>query len=318
MVLAIGFLLLVIKFIAYYLTRSTAILSDALESIINVAANGFALFSVYFASLPRDENHPYGHGKIEFLSAGFEGGLIFVAGIFIIYKAIYHFLFPQEIEELGTGIWLTASAGLVNFVMGNFLVRQGKQQNSITLIADGKHLISDTYSSIGLIAGLLIIYFTKIIWIDSLLAIFFAIVIMITGTKLLRKSFAGLMDEADKEILEQIIFILRKNKKANWIDIHNLRLQKYGSLLHIDCHLTLPWYENLKISHNEIKEVERLVNKNMGNRVEFSIHADPCVPTSCSICEVKLCSERKHHFQQSIPWTVENLVKNKMHQISKN
>ncbi|HMT28177.1 MAG TPA: cation diffusion facilitator family transporter, partial [Bacteroidia bacterium] len=126
-VLVISIFILLIKFLAWYLTHSNAILTDALESIVNVVAGSFALFSIYYASLPRDENHPYGHGKIEFLSAGFEGGLVFIAGILIIINSVYAFFQPVKIHSVETGVWLSAATGIINFVMGRFLVKKGNE-----------------------------------------------------------------------------------------------------------------------------------------------------------------------------------------------
>jgi len=312
-VLIISFLLVIFKFIAYFLTGSNAILTDALESIINVVAGGFALFSVYFSSFPKDENHPYGHGKIEFISAGFEGGLIFIAGIFIIGKAIYGLFNPYQLDQLYLGIIITGIAGVVNLFLGLFLVKRGKAYQSLTMQADGKHLLTDTYSSAGLVLGLIVIYFTNIYWLDHLLAIGFGSFILFTGYKLVRQSVAGLLDETDYETLEGIVEVLNHNRRDKWIDIHNLRVQKYGDLLHIDCHMTLPWYDNLEEVHKEVEAVEQLVNEKMRNQAELFIHADPCLPSSCPFCTIKDCPVRQHDFQERVSWKLDNLMLNKRH-----
>ena len=313
MVLIITFFLGAFKFFAYYLTNSNAILTDALESIINMVAGIFALFSIYFSSLPRDENHPYGHGKIEFISAGFEGGLILIAGLSMIGKAIYGFFHPTVLTELNVGIIITAAGGLINFGLGYYLVQVGKQNHSPTLTADGHHLLTDTYSSIALVIRLLIIQFTDLFWLDNFFTILFGIFILFTGYKLIRSSIAGLLDEADYETLETIINVLNEHRRDKWIDIHNLRVQKYGSRLHIDCHLTLPWYDELEEVHQEVEALEALVNEKMSNRVELFVHADPCRPTSCPICTLKNCPVRQHQFQERVPWKLENLLPNQQH-----
>jgi cation diffusion facilitator family transporter len=311
-----GFLLMTVKFFAYFITHSNAILTDALESIINVTAGGFALFSVYFSAQPKDKDHPYGHGKIEFLSAGIEGGLILVAGLLIIAKSIYNFFFPNELYSLDTGTILAGAAGFLNFIMGSFLVRTGRKHNSMILIADGKHLISDTVSSIGLILGLLLIIFTKQLWLDNVLAITFGAIIISTGFKLMKQSADNLLDKADEKKLSAVIGILEKGRTNKWIDIHNLRVQQYGAHLHIDCHLTLPWYYSLENTHREVKSLEKLVKENITGDVEFFIHADPCLPPlSCEICMLNECEERKADFVKKIPWSMDTLLGYGKHKI---
>ncbi|MBL0341703.1 MAG: cation transporter [Bacteroidetes bacterium] len=316
-VLIVSSILLIVKFTAWYLTHSNAILTDALESIVNVVAGGFALFSIYFASQPKDENHPYGHGKMEFLSAGFEGGLIFIAGIIIVGNSIYSLFQPIKLHALESGVWLSASAGIVNFLMGKILLAKGKKSNSLLMIANGKHLISDTISSVGLVAGLIVIWITGLNWLDQVIAILFAFFILKTGYGLLKNSITSLLDEADYEKLQLLIFELQNNRKEKWIDIHNLRVIKYGSNLHVDCHITLPWYEALESAHEEVTAVEKLIKKNLGSDVEFFIHSDPCItPNSCTICQIKACTFRKAAFKEKIEWNIQNMLPNKKHESS--
>jgi cation diffusion facilitator family transporter len=308
-------LLLALKFFAWYLTRSNAILTDALESIVNVVAGGFALFSIIYASRPRDEDHPYGHGKIEFISAGFEGALIFLAGGFIIYEAVKGFITPHDVKQADIGAYLTAFSGFCNFLMGYFLVTRGKKQNSALMIANGRHLLADMVSSCGLVVGLIAIYFTNLAWIDNLLAIIFGLYIFYTGFELVRESFGNLLDEQDQEKIAQLIRILNKNRRENWIDMHNLRILKYGSGLHVDAHITLPWYLSLEQAHDEVEAVERLVTKEIGAEMEFFIHADPCLPKSCPICSVQDCKVRKAIQVKKLEWTKENMLPDAKHTV---
>ncbi len=162
-----GIVLLVGKFGAYYLTNSVGILTDAMESIVNVVAGLISLYAIRLSAKPKDNDHPFGHGKIELISASIEGILIFGAGGIIIYEGIQRLFSPPEIQKLDIGIAVIAIAGVVNYILGWYSIRQGKKYDSIALVAGGKHLQSDTYSTIGLVAGLLILYFTKITWIDS-------------------------------------------------------------------------------------------------------------------------------------------------------
>ncbi len=311
----VSVLLLSVKFIAYYSTHSVSILTDALESIVNVAAGFIGLYSLYIAAKPRDKDHPYGHGKAEFLSAAVEGTLIGSAGAIILYKAIQTLINPVELYKIDYGIWLIAATALVNYIMGYFCLRTGKRNSSLALIASGRHLQSDTLSTVGIIAGLVLLYFTKLIWIDSVVAILFGIIIMITGYRILRKSIAGIMDEADTDLLDRFVGILNANQKENWIDLHNLRVIKYGSILHVDCHLTVPWYLNVHEAHKEIDALAALVRKEFGESLELFVHSDGCLPFSCRICEKTECPERKHQFEQKITWTLENISNNKKHEL---
>ena len=314
-VIAVSILLMAVKFFAWYLTGSIAILTDALESIINVVAGIFALISVYYASQPRDEDHPYGHGKIEYISAGFEGGLILIAGLSIITRAVYGFFHPHELRALDLGIYLSAGAGIVNFIMGYILVSRGKKLHSMILIADGRHLISDTISSIGVIVGLAIILLTGMVWLDNLVSILLGGVILFTGYKLIRQSLSDLLDQADYEKLEQLISIFNEHRRPQWIDIHNLRVLKYGSQLHVDAHLTLPWYLTLEQAHDEVVELQRIIKENMEGDIEFFIHADPCLEISCPVCSVENCNMRKAPHTKTVDWNVHNLLPDKKHKL---
>ncbi|MEG1762331.1 MAG: cation diffusion facilitator family transporter [Bacteroidales bacterium] len=210
-IVTISVLLLVGKFLAYFLTNSVGVLTDAMESIVNVVAGFISLYSLNMASRPKDKSHPFGHGKAELLSASIEGLLIMFAGGLIIFEGIRRLFDPAEIQKLDIGILIVAAAGLANYILGWYSILVGKRHHSMALIAGGKHLQSDTYSSIGLVVGLLLLYFTKISWIDSALALVFGSIILITGISILRKTSANLMDKADTEVLEQMVKSISKN-----------------------------------------------------------------------------------------------------------
>lgn len=312
-VAVISVLLLVIKFIAYYSTHSVAILTDALESIVNVAAGFIGLYSLYVAAKPRDGDHPYGHGKAEFLSAAIEGTLIGSAGAIILYKGIQHLLHPVELYKIDLGIWLVAITAIINFIVGYFCLRTGKMNNSMALMASGKHLQTDTWSTVGIITGLILLYFTGYKWIDSVVAILFAVFIIYTGYQIVRRSIAGIMDEADVKLLGRMVHILNANRKENWVDLHNLRVIKYGSVLHMDCHLTVPWFQNIHEAHREIDILAKMIRKEFGDSVELFVHSDGCLPFSCQICDKKECPERKNSFVRKIDWTLQNISQDKKH-----
>src|SRR5580692_431017 len=186
----IGTLLFFLKLTAYYLTQSVAVLTDALESTVNVIAGFIGLYSLHVAAKPRDEDHPYGHGKAEFLSAAVEGALVIMAGFIIVYEAIVNLIHPHPIQKLDKGIYIVAFTAVVNFIVGAICIRKGKQNNSMALQAGGRHLQSDTYSTIGIIVGLVIIWYTRLVWLDSIISIIFSGIILYTGYHILRRSVA--------------------------------------------------------------------------------------------------------------------------------
>jgi cation diffusion facilitator family transporter len=308
-----GTILMVAKFAAYFITSSNFVLTDAAESIVNVVASSFAFFSIYLSSRPRDFNHPYGHGKVEFFSVFLEGSLIGIAGIGIISKSVYSILSPRPIHDLLVGASIIAATGLVNGLLGYYMIQKGKELRSITLDADGRHLIADLVTSIGLVAGLLLMHFTKILILDSILSIIVGLYLVFSGYKLVRKSVSGLMDEADFQVVEDIVKILDDKRKEEWIDIHNLRAQKYGHELHIDCHMTLPNYFDLNRVHEEVSLVDKLINTEAHVKTELFIHADPCVPECCHYCSMPNCPIRSEPKRTTFKWTLENMVRNKKH-----
>jgi cation diffusion facilitator family transporter len=311
----IAVVLFFVKLAAWYLTGSLAILTDALESIVNIVSGLLGLYSLYLTAKPRDAGHPYGHGKVEFISAAVEGTLITVAGVIIIYKSIASFFEPHQIAKLDYGMVLLAATGIINYVAGIICERTGKKNNSLPLIAEGKHLKTDTYSTIGIFAGLILIYFTNTLWVDGAVALLFAVIIIFTGYKIVRTSIAGIMDEADIKLLNNLVDLLNKNRKENWIDLHNLRFIKYGSTLHCDCHLTVPWYLNVSEAHIEVESLAKLIRNEFGEAVEFFVHVDGCKEFSCKICYKQNCMVRKHDFEKKITWTIENISNDSRHAI---
>ncbi|MEO6904891.1 MAG: cation diffusion facilitator family transporter [Ginsengibacter sp.] len=308
-------ILFIVKLVAWFMTSSLAILTDALESIVNIVAGFLGLFSLNLSAKPRDADHPYGHGKVEFLSAGVEGSLVIIAGFFIIYKAVQSFFYPHEIAKLDFGIYLIGFTAIVNFILGRVCISTGKKNRSLQLMAGGKHLITDTYSTAAILVGLIFIYFTGYLFIDSLIACVVAVVIIYTGYKIVRVSIAGIMDEADRKLLKDIVLLLNKNRRENWIDLHNMRIIKYGSTLHCDCHLTVPWYLNVKEAHQEIEALATLIKNEFGEAVELFVHSDPCRNYSCEICSKQNCMVRQHDFEKRITWTIENISRDAKHDI---
>ena len=311
--LGLSIVLLILKFTAYFLTYSTAILTDAVESIVNVIASGFAFYSIYLANLPADQNHPYGHGKIEFLSAGFEGSMILSAGLVIMWQAVLSFFEPKMLTHLDWGIALVALTAIANAFVGWMLIQTGRQADSAALTADGKHLLTDTVSSIVVIIGVGLVALTGKGWIDSALSVVLAIAIIYNGFMITRQSVARLMDETDVPTLHRVVNLLNVHRDPNWIDVHNLRVQKYGADLHIDCHLTLPYYWELTQVHNEVHHFENTLKAGFRGEVEIFVHTDPCISQCCHYCRVANCPVRASAFVGPVDWTAENLPMNQKH-----
>lgn len=295
-IVSLSVLILCGKFAAFYLTNSVGILTDAMESIVNVTAGFISLYSLWFAAKPKDRAHPFGHGKVELISASIEGLLIVMAGGLIIYEGVRRLFDPAQIEKLDIGIIVIAVAGLMNYLMGWYSIRMGKKYDSIALVAGGKHLQSDTYSTIGLVIGLVVLYFTKISWIDSALALIFGSIIIVTGISILRQTVENLMDKADEEVLRSMVKSVNENRKPYWIDIHNTKTIKYGSYLYVDCDLTMPWFYNIQQSHDACDELKSAITERFSGRVQVSIHSDPCKEKHCHHCEVTDCTYRRVPF----------------------
>lgn len=308
--------LLIVKLVAYYQTNSVAILTDALEGIVNVVAGFFGLYSLTLSAKPRDVDHPYGHGKIEFISSGVEGSMIFIAGLMIIYESVVSLIEKNPLHKLDNGILLIAITAFLNFLAGYICIRAGRKSNSLALVASGKHLQSDTITTLGVLVGLALIFFTGKTWIDSVVGLIFSLWILYTGYSIIRRSVAGIMDESDQQLLARMVELLNKNRRENWIDLHNVRFIKYGSRLHLDGHLTIPWYLNVHEAHQEIEILAKLVRNEFDASLELFVHSDGCLDFSCKICSKKECAVRKHPFEKQVAWTVENIVQDRKHQVS--
>lgn len=312
---AFGIILFIGKIIAWKLTNSDAVFSDAMESIVNVISAFMGLYSLHLAAKPKDEGHPYGHGKVEFVTSGIEGALIAIAGIMIIYEGINSLITGKVLNKLDWGIWIIAATAIVNYYLGYISIKKGKRENSLVLISSGKHLQSDTITTLGVVISLVIVYFTKIYWIDSAVALVFGAYIIFVGYKIVRKSLSGIMDEQDPDLLNQIVHILENNRKTEWIDIHNMKIQQFGASLHIDAHITLPWYYTLRDAHKQMESVIILLAKNTKRTVEFNFHMDDCRTVSCPVCQITDCPVREREFVKRVEWTAENVTREVKHTI---
>jgi cation diffusion facilitator family transporter len=305
--LAIGLLMFAGKLSAYFITGSSAIFSDALESIVHIFATGIALFSVYISSKPADETHFYGHGNIEYFSAGIEGLLILIASLTITYESVSAFFTGIHLNQLDIGIVIITSAGLINLILGIYLIRIGKETNSLILIADGKHILTDSITSLGVILGLFFVMITGIKEIDPIFAILIALNILFTGFKLIRESIAGLMNETDKKILDSIVKILINSRRNYWIDIHQLRFWKSANKIFLDFHLILPFYFTVKQSHQEEEYITNKLKEVLSD-AEIKIHFDYCWNDLCNLCKTESCQFREASYSNEFVWNKEKLV----------
>ena len=299
-------LLMGAKFYAYYITASSAILSDALESIINVVAAAFALGSVILSAKPPDSSHPYGHGKIEYFSAGFEGAMIILAAVSIFHQGLQKILNPQELPSLDIGIGLLVIVSAMNAALGYSLIRIGGKIRSDAVFAHGKHIITDVYTSAGVILGLLVVMVTGQWFIDGLIACLVGVNIVISGLFLVKRAFSGLMHEADSLLLQEICDVLTRHRKDVWIDMHQLRAWRSGQRVFIDFHLILPRDVSLEKAHGEVKELETFFKHRFGKETEIFVHLDPCEDPECVVCSNDPCGIRKDRNNHKNLWSLDS------------
>ncbi len=305
--LFVGMGMFTAKISAYLITGSSAIFSDAAESVVHVMATSMALYSIILSSRPPDKSHLYGHGNIEYFSAGIEGFLIVIAALTIIYTSAEDIILGSRPNQLGTGTIIIGAAGIVNVFLGIYLVKKGKQTNSLTLVADGKHVLTDSYTSIGVIIGLLLVMLTDFYLLDPLFAIGVAVNILYTGYKLMRESIGGLMNETDPVTLQKIIDVFLRMRKDYWIDLHHLRFWKSAEKIFIDFHLTIPYYFNVKTSHLEEEKIVDSLNE-VFPEAQVRIHFDYCYPQLCKYCDYHPCEVRQEEKSDSFKWTTEKII----------
>jgi cation diffusion facilitator family transporter len=289
--IGVGITMLAVKFLAYAHTGSSAILSDALEGIVNVVASTFAMYSLATAHRPADEEHPYGHGKVEFLSAGFEGGMIVLAALLMLAEAAkrihqIHQHGGGQIEDIGLGLMLLAVAMAVHAVLGLYLIATGKRQQSLTLEADGWHLLTDAATSGMAMISLLVVRWTGWIYADPLGAIAIAIYISLTGLSLVRRAAAGLMDEqdhADEKMLREILDAHVAGSPPQICSYHKLRHRHSGRYHWVDFHMLLPARWDIQRGHQVASSIEYEIEQAIGVG-NATAHVEPCAAEHCACC----------------------------------
>lgn len=303
-----GLCILALKYVAYYISGSTALLSDAIESVVNVIAAVFALGAVLFSDRPADKEHPYGHGKIEHFSAAFEGGLISLAAVLIAWEAIHTLLTGVKVQNLSQGLALNFFAGLLNGVLGLVMIRKGRKHRSKALEADGHHILSDFWSTLGLAAGLLVVKFTGLTWLDPVLALGVAAMLAWTGFKLVASSSQALLDMEDPELLEKILEIINRIRPVDLIAVHDLKTLRSGRHTHVDIHLVIPEFYSVAQGHELVERIGEQIIQEAKLQGEFNTHLDPCQRAWCPQCAVEPCPIRRHPHENNVPLTVEEAV----------
>jgi cation diffusion facilitator family transporter len=272
--LGIGVVMFFMKMGAYLLTGSAAILSDAAESVVHVAAVIFATYSLRLSYRPADEDHLYGHAKISFFSAGFEGAMIILAAIYIIYESIHKWLGGLQLENLGAGTALTAVAAAINGGLGAYLVWTGRRKNSLILEADGKHVLTDCWTSLAVLVGLGLVLTTKWLPFDPICGIIVACNILWSGAGLMKSAFVGLMDKADPVAQAKLTEILDRETQQRGLSYHQLRHRNLGDAHWVEVHLLFPAGAVLADAHRTATEIERVVECSLEPRAYVTTHLE--------------------------------------------
>ena len=309
---ALAVFLFLIKVVAYLMTNSTAIMADVMETSVNVAAAFIGLFAIYISAQPADASHPFGHGRIELISALIEGSMITIAGVLMIVESLDALVNPHEISDLGIGILLIIGAGVANFIAGRIAIAKGNKNRSPALVASGKHLVSDTYVAIGVILGLGLVYLAMsmgydAIWLDAVVALVFSLFIIVTGIKVVKSSMDDIMDKADNDVINMLAETFSEHRDPDWIDVYGLRVIKHGPKFYVDFHVVLPKSMTVQQVADETTRLEFAIMEKLGEAVEISVTPVPCEDVICAECS-RVCDNRGMHYESAKPWTVETLT----------
>jgi len=264
-----------LKIAAFYITDSTAALSDAAESVVHLFAVIFVVYGYYLSQKPADDDHHYGHERVEFLSVGAEGAIIIVAGISILYHAADSLITGIEISNMGTGIWLLVSAALINLALGSYVLRTGRKYNNMIAVSNGKHTLTDVWTSGGVVTALLIIHYTGWLFIDIIVSFLIAGYIMYEAWKLLRFSVKGLMDTRNPSVDKALTCVLDKDLPSMAKGWHHLRHRTSGNTTWVELHLVFEDEINLKKAHDSATQLERKLIDALNTDAIITIHLEP-------------------------------------------
>lgn len=306
--LIVSIALLAIKFWGYRITHSQAVFSDAMETIVNVVAAGLALLVLAVAHKPADRDHPYGHGKLEFFSAAFEGGLIAFASVFICVEAVHALIKGSAVQELGMALFVTISSAAVTALLGVYLLRAGRRHLSPTLEASGHHVLSDFWTSAGVLLGLILVKLTGLRWFDPGCALVVGLYLGWTGIRLVRRSMGGLLDEEDREILQNLVKIVGPKRPSGIIQLHHVRIMRSGRFHHIDAHAVVPEFWDVAEAHDRTANFEARLMLDYPYPGELHLHVDPCRRAYCRVCDVANCPIRQHQFEGHRELSIDELT----------
>lgn len=306
--LAISAVLTGAKYWGYRWTGSQAVYSDFLESIVNIVAGVVAIAIVGIASKPADRDHPYGHGKIEYFSAAFEGGMIAFAALMIFIDAIPALIHQQTVGRLRDGAILVLACGVVNLALGLWLRAAGRRAGSPALIANGEHIMSDFITSAGVTVGLAIAQWTGWQWADPAVAMIVGVQLAWTGFRVVRRSVGGLLDEEDRELLMAFSNHLKAVDFGGVIQIHHTRIIRSGRFHHIDAHAVVPEFWDVAEAHARTDSFENRVMRGYPQPGELHLHVDPCRRVYCPNCDIADCPIRQKAFENHLPHDLEALI----------
>lgn len=301
--LAFSITLMAAKMGVYFMTGSVAVLSDAIESVINIATSGFAIYAVWLSSLPRDREHPYGHGRVEYLAEAIEGVAICVAGLAILLVAFSRSSRHETIDATPLGIGLVALIAGVTYVAGTLIVRAGKRHASPAIAADGAHIRADAITTIGAFAGLLLVYITGLQWMDQAVAALLGAWLVWSGGRILFSAAGSLMDEADPALLDTLGGVFEAVRQPGWVAPHLTRVHRLGQTIHVDMHMVFPRYWSLERAHDASKALEHALEIECGADADLMLHMEACTPVSCTYCDVSECPVRQTPFTGLHRWT---------------
>jgi cation diffusion facilitator family transporter len=273
--LILGILILGTKTAAWWITSSSALLADAMESIINVVAALVALMAIRLGEQGPDPNHPYGHGKIELVSAAFEGGLVLAAALLIMLEGGRAALWPHTLRALDWGMGLGVAAATANAGLGAYLLAQGKRHNSAALSADGKHVLSDVWTTVGALLGVGVVWLTGWGWLDGVVAVLVGAALAYSAVGMVRHAVDGLMDAHDPELAARFETAFAKVAQDGVHGLHRVRTIRSGGFVHVDAHVLVPAEWTVTRAHAEAERLEEALKKETGVDGDVALHLDP-------------------------------------------
>lgn len=306
-----AFIVLLLKALAYTTGGSAGFFSDAGESLVNVLTALLGLYGVWWSRRPRDRDHPYGHGKVDTLIAALQALIVIATAGGLAFSILKESYMPVQVGTTSTALLYQAGAMGMNASLALLLWRGSRLYGSTILRSESLHLLGDVGTSIVVVINFMGLQFGySTLLIDKLVGLGMVAFVGYGALRILRETSAALVDTQDPQLLRRLAEALEKHRRPEWIDIHNVRIQRYGHALHVDGHVTLPWYWTLHDAHEAMKALETTLRSELGTEVEFFWHMDPCEPVCCPFCEISGCPHRQKAFLRRREITPETLFVN--------